>query len=58
MCIRDRLQAVQSVAVERDALTALLVGGVPGSDINETGRMFARLTAAHQQRMTTLGLTP
>ena len=54
----ETLQAVQSVAVERDSLTALLVGGEPGSDINETGRMFARLTAAHQQRMTTLGLTP
>lgn len=54
----ETLQAIQRVAVERESLTALLVGGEPGSDITETGRMFARLTAAHQQRMAALGLTP
>jgi hypothetical protein len=48
----------QRVAADRDALTALLVGGVdrPGMDLAAIGRMFARLTEMHTQRMTALGL--
>ena len=44
MCIGDRGEAFQAtprVAVERDSLTALLVGGEPGSDLNEVGRMLS-----------------
>ncbi len=54
----ETLQCIQSVAVERDSLTGLLVGGEPGADLNETGRMFTRLTEAHTKRMQQLGLTP
>ncbi|MBK8470121.1 MAG: ferritin-like fold-containing protein [Candidatus Phosphoribacter sp.] len=53
----ETMQATQSVAVERDSLTALLLGGEPGSDINEAGRMFARMTQAHTERMGRLGLS-
>ncbi len=52
----EAIHATQSVAAERDSLTALLVGGEPGSDINELGRMFARITQAHTVRMEALGL--
>jgi hypothetical protein len=53
----EAIHATQSVAVERDSLTALLVGGEPGSDLNEVGRMFARITQAHTVRMELLGLS-
>ncbi|HOA02259.1 MAG TPA: ferritin-like fold-containing protein [Dermatophilaceae bacterium] len=53
----EAIHATQSVAVERDSLTALLVGGEPGSDLNEVGRMFARISAAHTVRMEALGLS-
>lgn len=53
----EAIHATQSVAVERDSLTALLVGGEPGSDLNEVGRMFARITQAHTVRMESLGLS-
>ncbi len=48
----------QRVAAERDALTALLAGGVdrPGLDLAAIGRMFTRLTERHTERMTALGL--
>ena len=47
-----------AVAVERDALSALLVGGrPPGADLAELGRMFARLTDEHSRRMDRLGLS-
>ncbi|WP_232679402.1 ferritin-like fold-containing protein [Nocardioides sp. R-C-SC26] len=44
-------------AVDRDALTALLTGGVdrPGLDLAALGRMFTRLTERHQERMGELG---
>jgi len=50
----------QQVAAERDALTMLLVGGgdLPGADLAELARMFARLTDEHTKRMQRLGLTP
>ncbi len=50
----EALSQAQAVAVERDAMSALLVGG--GMDLAEVGRMFARLTENHQRRMTRLGL--
>lgn len=54
----EALTQAQRVAVERDALTALLTGGVdrPGLDLAALGRMFARLTENHTHRMESLGL--
>ncbi|GGL30866.1 hydroxylase [Phycicoccus endophyticus] len=50
----EALSQAQVVAVERDAMSALLVGG--GLDLGEVGRMFSRLTENHQRRMTRMGL--
>jgi hypothetical protein len=50
----EALSQAQAVAVERDALSALLVG--KGVDLGEVGRMFTRLTDNHQKRMARLGL--
>jgi len=57
--VGEALSQAQRVAAERDALSALLVGGVdrPGADLGEIGRMFARLTDAHTKRMQNLGLS-
>ncbi len=54
----EALSQAQRVAAERDALTALLAGSVdrPGMDLAALGRMFARLTEQHAQRMADLGL--
>ena len=54
----EALSQAQRVAADRDALTALLAGGVdrPGMDLAAIGRMFARLTANHAKRMARLGL--
>ncbi len=54
----EALSQAQRVAAERDALTALLVGGVdrPGMDIAALGRMLARLSETHTDRMEALGL--
>ncbi len=54
----EALSQAQRVAAERDALTALLVGGVdrPGMDLAAVARMFARLTETHIRRMESLGL--
>ena len=56
--VGEALSQAQRVAAERDALSALLVGGVdrPGADLAEIGRMLARLTENHTRRMTALGL--
>ena len=56
--VGEALSQAQRVAAERDALAALLVGGVdrPGADLAEVGRMFARLTENHTRRMAALGL--
>jgi hypothetical protein len=58
--VGEALSQAQQVAAERDALTTLLVGGgtIPGADLAELARMFARLTDAHTKRMQRLGLTP
>ncbi|MBM6405197.1 hydroxylase [Phycicoccus sp. CSK15P-2] len=50
----EALSQAQAVAVERDAMSALLVGG--GVDLGEVGRMFTRLTDNHQRRMARMGL--
>ncbi|MGH3448185.1 MAG: ferritin-like fold-containing protein [Nocardioidaceae bacterium] len=54
----EALSQAQRVAAERDALTALLVGGVdrPGMDLAAVARMFGRLTERHADRMEALGL--
>ncbi len=54
----EALTQAQRVAAERDALTALLAGGVdrPGLDLAAIGRLFTRLTENHTKRMETLGL--
>jgi hypothetical protein len=54
----EALTQAQRVAADRDALTALLTGGVdrPGLDLLAMGRLFTRLTENHTQRMANLGL--
>lgn len=56
----EALSQAQRVAAERDALTALIAGGVdrPGLDLAEVGKMFTRLTERHAERMGRLGLDP
>ena len=52
------LSGENAVAAEREALSALLAGGVdrPGLDLAALGRMFTRLTERHTERMSELGL--
>ncbi|MBM7509458.1 hypothetical protein JOE61_003272 [Nocardioides salarius] len=54
----EALIQAQRVAAEREALSALLAGGVdrPGLDLAALGRMFTRLTERHTERMSELGL--
>jgi hypothetical protein len=54
----EALSQAQTVVAERDALSAVLVGGIdhPGMDLAGIGRMFTRLTEAHAARMDKLGL--
>ncbi len=54
----EALSQAQRVAAERDALSALLVGGVdrPGMDLAAIARMFGRLAENHTARMAALGL--
>jgi hypothetical protein len=54
----EALTQAQRVAADRDALAALLAGGVdrPGLDLAAMGRMFTRLTERHMARMSELGL--
>jgi ferritin-like protein len=56
--VGEALSQAQRVAAERDALSALIIGGVdrPGADLAEIGRMLARLTDSHSRRMSDLGL--
>src|SRR3954447_6939708 len=55
--VGEALSQAQRVAAERDALAALLVGGLShrGADLAEVGRMFARLTENHTRRMAEMG---
>jgi hypothetical protein len=61
--VGEMLSQAQRVAADRDALSTMLVGGLsgaaglPGFDLAEIGRMFARLTEAHTRRMQSLGLS-
>lgn len=57
--VGEALSQAQRVAAQRDALSALLVGGVdrPGADLAAIGRMLARLTDEHTRRMEALGLS-
>lgn len=55
----EALTQAQHVVADRDALSALLGGGVSGVglDLTEVGRLFTRLSEAHSRRMSTLGLS-
>jgi hypothetical protein len=55
----EALTQAQRVAAERDALSALLAGGIdrPGLDLAAIGRMFTRITDRHAERMAELGLS-
>jgi hypothetical protein len=57
--VGEALSQAQRVAAERDALATVLVGSDvrAGADLAEIGRMFARLTEKHTQRMAALGLS-
>ena len=52
--VGEAIVQAQRVAVDREALAALLVGGSGG--LAEFGRMLARITDAHTKRMAALGL--
>jgi hypothetical protein len=57
--VGEALVQAQRVAVDREALTDLIVGGASGSGgLVELGRLLARLTEAHTKRMAQLGLRP
>lgn len=55
----EALTQAQQVAAERDALSALLAGGVdrPAMDLAAISRLFTRLTENHSRRMEALGLS-
>jgi hypothetical protein len=53
--VGEALGQAQRVAAEREALARLLAGGTV-SQLGEIGRMFARLTDSHAERMAALGL--
>jgi len=53
--VGEALTSAQRVAVDHDALARLIVGG--RGDLAEVGRLLARLTDAHSQRMASLGLS-
>jgi tRNA-(MS[2]IO[6]A)-hydroxylase (MiaE)-like len=52
--VGEALTQAQKVAVRRDALANLLV---ESGDLAEIGRMFARITDKHSERMAALGLS-
>jgi hypothetical protein len=54
--VGEAVGQAQRVAVEREPLAGLLAHG-HGSQLGDVGRMFARLTDAHAERMATLGLS-
>ncbi|GAB3703710.1 ferritin-like fold-containing protein [Mariniluteicoccus flavus] len=56
--VGEALTQAQRVAVDREALTALLSGSAdrPGLDLAAIGRMLTRLVENHQLRMDRLGL--
>lgn len=52
--VGEALVQAQRVAVDRDALARLIVGGT--GDLAEVGALLARLTQRHTERMQSLGL--
>ncbi|QDO87905.1 tRNA 2-methylthio-N6-isopentenyl adenosine(37) hydroxylase MiaE-like protein [Ornithinimicrobium ciconiae] len=57
--VGEAIAQTQYVALERDALMGLLVGGEASEvDLADLGRMFTRLMELHGERMARLGLTP
>jgi hypothetical protein len=54
--VGEALSEAQRVAAEREPLARLLVGG-DTDQLGNIGRMFARLTDRHSQRMAELGLS-
>jgi hypothetical protein len=52
--VGEALVQAQRVAVDRDYLARLIVGGV--GDLAAVGELLARLTQRHSERMETLGL--
>jgi tRNA-(MS[2]IO[6]A)-hydroxylase (MiaE)-like len=57
--VGEALAQAHRVVAERPPLARLLAGaGTGGSGQGEIGRMFARLTDAHDERMRALGLEP
>jgi hypothetical protein len=54
--VGEALVQAQRVAVDRDALARLIVGGV--GDLAAVGELLARLTQRHSERMEALGLQP
>ena len=57
--VGEALSQAQRVAADRDALSALIVGGGdrPGMDLAAIGRVFAKLTDNHARRMRAMGLS-
>jgi tRNA-(MS[2]IO[6]A)-hydroxylase (MiaE)-like len=53
--VGEALVQAQRIAVDRDELARLIVGGV--GDLAEVGELLARLTQRHSERMEILGLT-
>lgn len=57
--VGEAIAQTQYVAVEREALMTMMVGGQQaGVDLADLGRMFTRLIELHGERMGRLGLTP
>jgi tRNA-(MS[2]IO[6]A)-hydroxylase (MiaE)-like len=52
--VGEALVQAQRIAVDRDALARLIVGGV--GDLAAVGQLLARLTQKHSERMDALGL--
>ena len=54
--VGEALAQAHRVVADRPPLARLLVGAASERDQGDIGRMFARLTDAHEQRMAALGL--
>jgi hypothetical protein len=52
--VGEALVQAQRVAVDRDALARMIVGGI--GDLSAVGELLARLTQRHSERMEALGL--
>mgnify|MGYP001182360271 FL=1 len=55
--VGEALSQAHRVAAARPALAALLVEAEEGEDLPAVGRLFARLTEQHAERMNALGLS-